>query len=496
MDNNRNSYNSILKAIGLFGGVKVFDIIVNVLKNKIVAVLLGPFGMGVVGMITSTTGMISAVSSLGLHTSAVRDVTKAYSEGNDHEINEIVSVLRKLVIFTGLLGSVVLIVFAKFFSLIAFGNEDYTLWFQIVSVVLLLDQICVGQRVLMQGTFHYKYIAKATLLGSFGGLVLATPLYFVWGINAIVPVLIVSSFANLLFSILYARKIPYKKVKLTMSHLLSKGRNMIVLGIAISLTGLVNTGQTYLMRIAISFWGNIADVGLYTAGIAIANQYINVVLTSMGSDYSPRLAAISNKIEQFNEAINRQMKLLVTIIAPLLILFVVFVKQLTILLYSDKFIPIAGLLEWVMFGMFFRAISWCLSFAYVARGDAKLFLLNETITAIYSLLLCICGYVLYGFDGMGIAFSLTYVIYTIQLFFISRKRFNYRIDNSVLIVIIKLLISSFLFISLLMMMNDQTMRLFMGILFILMSLFLSYRELKKMINMKETLNSILVKFRK
>lgn len=494
MNSNRNNYGNILKAIGLFGGVKIFDIIVNIVKAKIVAVLIGPLGMGVMGMITSTTGMIGSVSGLGLHTSAVRDVSKAYSEDNEIKISETVSVLRKLVIFTGLLGTVVLFAFAKFFSLIAFGNEDYTIWFQVVSVVLFLDQICVGQRVLMQGTFNYKNIAKVSLLSSSFGLLLAAPMYYFLRINAIVPVLIVTSFVNLFFSTIYARKIHYKRIVLKISQLFNLGRTMIILGIALSLTGLVNTGQTYLLRIAISSFGNIEDVGLYTAGIAMASQYINIVLTSMGSDYSPRLAAISSNIEQFIDTINKQIKLLVTIIAPLILLFVVFIKQLTILLYSDKFIPIAGLLAWVMFGMFFRAISWCLSFAFVAKGEAKLFLINETISAIYSLLLSIGGYLLWGFDGMGVAFCMTYVLYTIQLFFLSKIRFNYSINSEICKSLFAILLPSFLFIMFLMMINDQIVRLFFGFLSIIIISYISFRELETMINVKGAINSFISRF--
>ena len=62
--NNRNSYGSILKSIGLFGGVKLFQILVGIIRNKFVAVLLGPVGMGICGMITSTTNLVNSFTSL------------------------------------------------------------------------------------------------------------------------------------------------------------------------------------------------------------------------------------------------------------------------------------------------------------------------------------------------------------------------------------------------------------------------------------------------
>ena len=495
MDNTRNSYGNILKAVGLFGGVKVFQILVSIIKNKIVAVLLGPSGMGIAGMFTSTTSMVSSFTGLGLHTSSVRDVSKAYSAGNKDEMNLTISVLRLLVIITGIFGALIIFLFAKYFSLAAFGTVEYTIWFRIVSIILFLDQISVGQVVLMQGTFHYKYIAKSSLIGSLLGLLLSTPLYYIWGINAIVPVIIASSFISLALSTFYARKIPYQRVKLSFRQFWAKGRVMIVLGIAIALSGLVNTGKTYLLRVAISHIGSLADVGLYTAGLAIANQYIDVIFTSMGSDYSPRLAAIANDRPQFIETINRQMKMLVTIVAPLIIIFVSFIKELTILLYSDKFLPIAGLLEWVMFGMFFRAISWSLSYSYVARGDAKIFFGNELATSIYSLALSIIGYILWGFDGMGIAFCITYVIYMFQLMYLSKKRFGYHLSKDTLKTIVIIISMSFVAILVMMSINNEWVRLPIGLFFTFIISFASYKSISKMIDVSVLWRKISNKFK-
>ena len=42
-----NSYRSILKGTSVFGGVQVFQILINMVRGKFVALFLGPDGMGV-----------------------------------------------------------------------------------------------------------------------------------------------------------------------------------------------------------------------------------------------------------------------------------------------------------------------------------------------------------------------------------------------------------------------------------------------------------------
>lgn len=495
MTDDRNSYRSITKAIGLFGGTKAFQIIISIIKNKFVAVLLGPVGMGIAGMITSTTGFISALTGFGLHTSAVRDIVQAYSSGDNKRISRVVSILRKLVIFTGLIGTVVTFLFARSLSVWSFGNYDYTFAFRLVSVILFIDQLCIGQTVLLQGTFHYRMMAKSSLLGSVIGLFISVPLYYVFGMKAIVPVIIVSSFTNMMLSWYYSHKIAIPTLKISLKEAFTGGKVMLVLGFAIALKGVINTGSTYLLRLFISNFGNIADVGLYTAGIAIATSYIDVVLSSMGSDYSPRLSSIANDNKLFSDVINRQMILLTAFIAPLIIFFIVFVRQFTILLYSVKFLAIIGMIEWMMVGMFFRAISWCLSYSCIAKGDSKLFFLNELGATIYTLALTVTGYKLYSFSGMGIAFCVTYIMYFIQMFFVCSKRYDFSLSMKFFKMSIPLIGISFIFFFLGKLELSSFYHYLIGIIGILIVTCISYRQLDKLLDLKSIIKAFKTKIK-
>lgn len=493
MTKDKNSYRSITKAIGLFGGVQVFQILVGIIRNKIVALLLGPFGMGITGLITSAIQLIASLTGFGLHTSAVRDVSKSHASKNIKEISVTIKVLRRIVLITGILGCALTFIFAPIISQISFGSNEYVLEFRIVSVVLLIDQICIGQKVLLQGTMNYKYMAKASILGSVLGLIICVPLYYIWQIKAIVPVLILTSLINMLLSWHFSRKISIIDVKLSLKDIFSKGSMMLKLGLAIALTGVINIGQVYIIRLFISNIGSIEDVGLYTAGIAIATQYINVVFSSMGTDYSPRLASVSYDMNKFNETINRQMKLLTTLVLPLIIVFIVFIKPITVLLYSEKFISITGMIEWIIYGMFFRAISWCISFGFVAKGLSKVFFVNEFIATIYMMVLTLIGYYFFKFTGVGIAFCLNYLLYSIQMIIVGRKHFNYKIseDNKAPILIQIVLIS--LTIVIMKLSGYTIVRYILGCIITIIILIYSFINLDKMINIKEFINSKLHK---
>ena len=324
MSEDRNSYGQIFKAVGLFGGTKVFQILIGIIKTKCVALLLGPVGMGIVGLITSGLQMIKSLTSFGLDTSSIREISRSYTSGDEYRASRTVSVFRKIVVLTGILGAFTVFILSDYLSRISFGNNDYSLAFKIVSITLLFDQLCVGQTALMQGTFHYKLMARSALIGSILGLVISIPMYFLWKEDAIVPVIIITSVTALCLSWYYSRKIEIAVVNVSFKEALIEGKPMLLLGLAIALAGIARVGKVYGLRLFISNWGGLAEVGLYTSAMNISIQYVDVVLASMGSDYSPRLAAITDNKPLFIETINKQIKVICSLLKPLVTIFIVF----------------------------------------------------------------------------------------------------------------------------------------------------------------------------
>ena len=437
MEKERNNYSFILKAIGLFGGVKVFQIIVNIIRSKIIAILIGPSGMGIIGLFQSSIEVVNQFTGCGLQTSSVRDISRSVSEGDDHQLGVVVSTLKRLVWLTGLLGMIVVFLFSDYLSFFAFGSDSHSLDFKYLSIILVLTQLNIGQIALLQGTFRYREMAKASLFGSLVSLIVVCPFYYFYKQQGIVPSLIAAAIINLLFSWIYSRRVPYKKVVLSFYSFLSNSKGMITLGAAMSIGMALSTASGYLMNLFLTTQGDVAIVGLYQAANQVANSYVLLVFSSMVSDYMPRLAALNNDSEAQIEAINMQAILVIIILAPLLSLMMVFSKEVILLLYSSEFSSISLLITIFMSGMLFRAISWCLSYSLIARGEAKSFLICESISCTASLALMVCGYLISGFIGMGVGFVINYILYSFILLVVSKKSFGFAFSTELKRLFIK-----------------------------------------------------------
>ena len=428
MSEQKSSYRQIMKATSLFGGVQVFNILMGIIRSKFIAVLLGPAGMGIAGLLISTTGLIASVTNFGLSTSAIKNVAEANGNGNSHRIGLVVSVIRRLVWITGLLGTLVTFILAPLLSKLTFGNPDYTVAFRWISITLLLGQVASGQMVVIQGMRRLQFLAKANIIGSLLGLLVSLPIYYSLGVKGIVPALLGTSVLSVLLTYYYNSRIKIEKVKVSVDILKSEGTGMLKMGFLLSMSGMISLVTGYILSIFISRYGGVAEVGLYNAGFAIINTYVGMIFAAMVTDYFPRLSAVASDNKKSAVLINQQAEIGILIIAPVLNIFMVFINVVITLLYSSNFLPIAGMIQFVALGIFLKTVSWAMGYMMLAKGDSRIFFFSELLANIYILGINMICYKLYGLDGLGISFFVCYVLGIIQGYIILHWKYQFKFN--------------------------------------------------------------------
>ncbi len=481
----KTAYRQILKATSIFGGVQVFQIILQIIKSKVVALLLGPAGFGLMSLLTTTTTLISNGTNFGLGISAVKDVSEANASGNDTKVAETISVLKRLVWYTGMLGTVITGVLAPWISQITFGNDQYTYSFVFLSVTLLITQLSIGQRVVIQGMRQIKLLAKASAVGSLLGLCFSIPLYYYLGLDGIVPAIIISSIFTLSSTWWYSRKVSFPIVNMQLREIITKGKSMLKMGFVLSVSGLFPIISSYALRI---FIGDIEEVGLYSAGFAIITTYVGLVFNAMGTDYYPRLSEIATSNEKSKAIVNQQAEISILILGPILLFLIVFINILVVLLYSAKFELISDMIRWSALGMYFRAVGWAIAFLFLARGNSKVFFWNELVFGIYMLVFNMIGYKFWGLTGLGISFLISYIVYFLQVFIITRIKYSMGLTvDSIKIFLANLLFGVGCF--LVMMISNEKVSYLFGVCLICLGAYYSFVKLNDRIDIKSLLKN-------
>jgi O-antigen/teichoic acid export membrane protein len=491
MTKKQTAYRQIMKATTIFGGVQIFQIIIQIIRTKFIAVLLGPAGMGIAGLLNSTIGLIRGATNFGLGISAVKNIAAANSTGNEIRIAIVAKVLQRLVWITGLLGTLTTLVLSPWLSQLTFGNKEYTLAFIWISITLLFTQLSSGQLVILQGIRKLQYLAKANLSGSVLGLLITVPLYYKLGIDGIVPGIIITSIIALSFSWFFARKIALKPVNFSREEAFIESKDMLSMGFMISLSSFIALGTSYVVRIFISRFGGVEQVGLFTAGFAIINTYVGMIFTAMSTDYFPRLSEVAANNKLSKQIINQQAEIALLILAPIIIILLVFLNWVIVIILSAKFQAVNQMIYWAALGVFFKAASWAIAFIFLAKGSSKLFFWNELIASIYLLALNLLGYYLMGLTGLGISFAVGYLLYSIQVYLISKIKYEFSFDMAFLKIFgVQFTLAIWGFLSVNYLINPY--KYVLGVILIGISIWYSYKELNARIGIYALLN----KFRK
>ena len=426
----KSSYRSIFKATSLFGGVQMYQILIQIIKSKYVAVLLGPEGFGIMGLYQSALDLVKQVTSLGISQSAVRDVSEANSTGDLQKISRTIVVLRKIVWWTGMLGLLSVAALSPILSMTSFGNYDYTIPFLLLSIILLLEQLSAGQRVVLQGMRRLRDLAKCSSIGVTLGMLFSIPLYYLLRIDGIIPTMILNAVTSVVVSWAYARKVRLEPISTSFKETINESKNMINMGLSMSISGVLAVGIAFVLRSYIRRIGGTEEVGLYQAGFAIIESYVGLVFSAISTDYYPRLASVNTDNEKCKEIICQQGEIGVFILAPMLTLCIVFMPLVLRVLYSDAFVAANNFILWCCLGMMFRLASWVISYLFIAKSESKLFVISETLGKAYFLLFNILGYKLGGLNGLGIAFILQYAIFFVQVYLIAYIRYQFSLSIS------------------------------------------------------------------
>lgn len=402
------NYSHVLKYTGIFGGVQGLNILISLVRNKLIALLLGPQGMGLASLFNTTTNFISQATNLGISFSAVKHVSALFEEGDEEKINHFVKVVRAWSLITALLGMAVCVMVGPLLSDYTFSWGDHTLHFVLLSPAVGLLAITGGETAILKGARRLRSLAVIQLYSILAALFISVPLYFIFGLAGIVPVIVLLALVSMLLTINFS----YRLYPLRLGGacgVLYEGVSMVKLGVAFVLAGVLGSGAEMLVRSYLNVKGNLDIVGLYNAGFMLTITYASMVYSAMETDYFPRLSSACKDVGMLNQTVNRQIEVSLLIVSPMLAALIIGLPVLMPLLYSTKFFPVIAMAQVAVFSMYIKSISLPISYITLAKGDSVAYMVLEACYDVVFVLMIMVGYQLWGLYGTGLALSLSYL---------------------------------------------------------------------------------------
>ena len=425
------SYGHVLKYTGVFGGVQGLNILVSLVRNKFVALLLGPSGMGLVSLFNTTVSFISQATSLGISFSAVRHISEYLDAGDEQRTVHFVKVVRGWCLLTALLGMLICVAVGPFLSSATFSWGNHTLHFILLAPAIGMMAVTGGETAILKGKRQLGALAMVQVLSILAALLISVPVYYVFGEAGIVPVIVLMAFVTMVLTLRHS----YRLYPLQLSGakgILGEGMEMVRLGVAFTLAAIVGSGAEMFVRSWLNVTADLDVLGLYNAGYMITVTYASMVFSAMDSDYFPRLSAVNGNIEATNETVNKQMEVSLLISSPLLVGLIVFLPVLIPLLFSAEFLPVVAMTQVAALAMFFKAVTLPVAYITLARGLSAVYLILESAYFVVFVLLIIFGYQQWGLVGTGIAITLANVFDYLMINGVARWKYGYKMSSAVI----------------------------------------------------------------
>jgi len=440
-----SSYKYIVKTTGLIGIVQVFQMAFGLLRNKVLAVLVGAQGFGVWGLYHSYVEMMTQLSVLGLDQSGVRQIAK-YSDDKEY-VSKCIFLFRWAIFSISILSTTISIIFSKSISMSLFKTEEYSWGVVIVSFVILFNSISKGQKSILNGLREIRALAISQIIGAVVGSIISVILVFLLGVRGI-PFYILSVGLSSVFSTWwFVSKLKLKKVIPSRVEGKRELKDLFALGMGFSIAGIIASVMTYISRVYLTNTFSVETIGIYQAGWTISNLYVGTILSAMGIDLMPRLMRVVKNDKEMGRMINEQIELGMLIASIGVVGIINFAPIFISLLFSEEFVKGVTIIRWQVLGVSLRVLAYPLSYAIMAKKKTITYIIVQSIFWVLEFIFLMILTTVFGFKALGVNFFLGYMLYFFICWNVCRKLINFkptRLAKEIIIISYLFIIGSLL----------------------------------------------------
>lgn len=415
-----SSSRGMIRSMLLIGSAQAVNIMISLLRMKLLALMVGPAGVGLLGIYNSLQGTVGTMAGLGLGSSGVREIAGAKEDA--HLLSQVRVVLFAANLAQGSIAMALVWFLRAQIATWLFGNDAHATQIGMVGIAVLLALVAASQTALLQGLRRIADLGRVTVLAALAGTAVGLTAVWLQGEEGLIWFLIAQPATSVLVAWWFTHRLPVPEQQVWAPAAVWKvWKSMAALGSVFMLGGLASTATLLLARGLIARDLGLEAAGLFAASWAVAMTYVGFLLNAMSADYYPRLVEVINDTIRANALMNDQMQIALALGGPVLLLLTGFAPWLMALLYSDSFVPAAAMLQWQSVGNVLKLASWPLGFALVAGARSRIFLSTELSWNALFIAFIWFGMSVYGLEIAGTGFAVAYLTYLILLILLVRR---------------------------------------------------------------------------
>lgn len=409
-----------LRALAMVGSSQVASIVISIVRVKVVAVVLGTAGVGLLGLFNNIKEVGATVGGLGLATSGVRQIAQ------DSDYLDAQSRTRKtLLVSLATQGGVTALIIWYIRDMLAerfFAGAIKPEELGVIAIAVWVGLVASAMTAVIQGMRRIADLVKLTVYGALIGTVIGLGAIMALGDQGLPFLVLGLAIGQLLAAIWFFRRIgrSTQSAPVNVDHISNWG-SMVRLGITFMAGALLTSVTLLLVRGIVQQHLGLEGLGQFEAAWALTMTYIGFVLNAMAADYFPRLSCAIHEPKVTNVMVNEQLQLALILGGPLILATIGLAPIALSILYSSEFSNAASLLQMMTLGNLFKLGSWSMGFIVVAKGRSALFMLLQLNFNLCFIALLWWQIDNFGTQAIGAAFILAYGAQMIVIWMAARS---------------------------------------------------------------------------
>ncbi len=482
------SYKRILKSTSIIGGASMLNVVFGMVRIKMIAIELGPMGVGLFGLILSIISVGSQIIGLGINSSSIRKTADVISRNDAHKIEINKNSLILISVLLALLFILIYLLFEKYISALIF---ELSIRNYLTPVVISISLMCIYNIHIayLTGINKINLLAKITIISSitytFLGLLVINFFnsYILTSFILIGPIISLTVACYFFYS-QFKLKFDLKKIKIYLNEI----RPLVTAGIVLMTAGLIGPLGQIIIRLQIEKDMGVNIMGYYQSAINITISYLGIILGAMAVDYYPRLVSKINDKVTLKRIINEQSEVAILLASPILIGIMSFTPLIIKILYNDSFEEAINITRLLVLGDVFKILSWPLGIVFLAAGHSRKVLIVEcfAFTILIAANYLLSNYI--GLEGAAISYIMMYFGFLFLCYFFIKKDYSFSWTSKVInysrilfFVLCIILLSSYV---------SEIIAAIIGTAFLILNILFALAELSKLMDFDNRLTRI------
>lgn len=385
--------------------------------------------------ILSLNGFVIFVCTLGLPLGLTKYVSEWHKDGRYDAINEI---LKKTIILLLALNTIFLIVTILFSKKISFLILDSSEYYSLIILISISFPFAILTSVFesyLRGLKKYNVYVFLSMLFAISSTVLPIGLLFLYSLEGVLYGIVISNAFNLFLSLIVLEKNKLLNIRKLFSEKIKESiafRNIVRLGIASLLIGVLDQMSLLVMRSIIIKEMGIEANGIYQCVFAVSNNYLSIFFVTMGTYYLPTLSEYKDP-KDINKEINTTLRFSIFMVIPLIIVFFVFRYYVVVLFYSENFINAQDFFFLNFLGDFLKTMTWVIGMWLITSVNIRIWIYFDLIyySSFVFLFYIFLNYLGLGLNSITLAYFISASIKLILNFFYLRFKNKFKLEREV-----------------------------------------------------------------